>query len=79
MRLAEKLDWKGLICLLLFSTCFGQLRAHHVQKNNKHKKNCEPSWYYSQNYTRTHGQQNIKYRDKLRRGQLFVTMLVLHE
>jgi hypothetical protein len=110
-----------LICLLLFSTCFGQLCAHHqekirtyatpgichyvwmtvwyagrnsamhtrqssiysdkyqashrygifswwwahscpkhVEKSNKHiKKNCAPSWFFLQDYTRLHGQQNI--------------------
>jgi hypothetical protein len=34
----------------------------HVRKRNKHtKKNCAPSWLYLQDYTRMHGQQNMKY------------------
>jgi len=32
----------------------------HVQKSNKHiKKNFAPSWFYLQDHTRMHGQQNI--------------------
>jgi len=106
-----------LVCLFLFSTCFGRLCAHHQQKqlclcdtwylslcaddflvcmltrqssaqsdryqvshrysyfswwwahsrpkhvekrNKQTKKNCTPSWLYVQDYTRTHGKQNIK-------------------
>jgi hypothetical protein len=33
----------------------------HVEKRNKHtKKNCTPSWFYLQDYTGMHDQQNIK-------------------
>ena len=33
----------------------------HVQKSNKHiKKICTPSWFYLQDFTGMHGQQNIK-------------------
>jgi hypothetical protein len=33
----------------------------HVEKSNKHiKKICAPIWLYLQDYTRMHGQQNIK-------------------
>jgi len=33
-----------------------------VQKRNKHtKKNCAPIWFYLQDYTSMHGQQNIKF------------------
>jgi hypothetical protein len=36
-------------------------RPKHVQKINKRtKKNCAQSWLYIQDYTGTHGQQNIK-------------------
>ena len=34
----------------------------HVQKKNKYtKQNCAPSWIYLQDYTRMHGQRNLKY------------------
>jgi hypothetical protein len=37
-------------------------RPKHVEKRNKHtKKNCAPSWLYLKDYTRMHGQQNIKF------------------
>jgi hypothetical protein len=33
----------------------------HVEKRNKHtKKKCAPSWFYLQDYTGMHGQQNVK-------------------
>ena len=116
-----------LICLLLFSTCFGQLCVHHqekipylcdtwylslyiddcpvcmaefrpayqtviyiewlipvshsygifswwwahscpnhVEKSSKHiKKICAPNWFYLQDYTRIHVQQNIKVKVKM--------------
>jgi len=32
-----------------------------VEKSNKYiEKNCAPSWFYLQGYTRMHGEQNIK-------------------
>jgi len=38
----------------------GHIVARNLQKINKHtKKNCAPSWLYLQDYTGTHGQQNI--------------------
>jgi hypothetical protein len=34
----------------------------HVKKSNKRiKKNCAPSWFYLQDHTRMHGQQNLKF------------------
>jgi hypothetical protein len=45
-----------------FSWWWAQSRPKHVEKRNKHtKNNCAPSWLYLQDYTRMHGQQNIKY------------------
>jgi hypothetical protein len=39
----------------------GHSRLKHIEKRNKHtKKNCAPSWPYLQDYTRMHGQENIK-------------------
>jgi hypothetical protein len=44
-----------------FSWWWAHGRPKHVQKRNKQtKKNCAPSWLYLQDYTRMHGQQNIK-------------------
>jgi hypothetical protein len=45
---------------------FSGLWAHscpiHVEKINKHtEKNCAPIWLHSQDYTRKHGQQNVKF------------------
>jgi len=38
-----------------------------VEKNNKNiKKIRAPSWFYSQDYTRMHCQQNIKFHCALR-------------
>jgi hypothetical protein len=35
----------------------------HVEKSNKHiKKNCAPSWFFLQDFTRMHRQQNIKFQ-----------------
>ena len=36
-------------------------RLKHVEERDKHtKKICTPSWLYLEDYTGTHGQQNIK-------------------
>jgi len=36
-------------------------RPKHVEKRSKYtKKNCAPIWLYLQDYTRMHGQQNLK-------------------
>ena len=44
-----------------FSWWWTHSRPKHVQKRNKRtKKNCAPSWLYTQDYTRMHGQENIK-------------------
>ena len=44
-----------------FSWWWAHSRPKHVKKRNKHsKKNWAPSWLYLQDYTRMHGQQNIK-------------------
>ena len=49
-----------------FSWWWAHSRPKHVEKRNKHiKKNCAPSWLYLQDYTRMHGQQNIKKRPHL--------------
>ena len=41
-------------------------RPKHVEKRNKYtKKNCTRSWLYLQDYTRMHGQLNIKNIKKL--------------
>ena len=38
------------------------LTLNHDARNHKlKKKNCAPSWVYLEDYTRMHGQQNIKY------------------
>jgi hypothetical protein len=45
-----------------FSWWWAHSCSKHVEKRNKHiKKNCAPSWLYLQDYTRMHGQQNIKF------------------
>ena len=45
-----------------FSWWWAHSRPKHVEKRNKHtKKSCAPSWLYLQDYTRMHGQQNIKF------------------
>ena len=45
----------------VFSWWWAHNRPKHVEKRNKHtKKNCAPSWLYLQDYTRMHGQQNLK-------------------
>jgi len=37
-------------------------RPKHVEKRNKRtKKICAPSWIYLQDYTRMHGQQDLKF------------------
>ena len=46
-------------------SCFSWLWAHsrpkHAEKRTKHtKKNCVLSWLYLQDYTETHGQQNLQ-------------------
>jgi hypothetical protein len=39
-----------------------QGRPKHIEKRNKRaKKNWAPNWFYLQNYTRMHGQQNVKF------------------
>jgi len=44
-----------------FSWWWVHSRPKHVEKRNKHtKKNCAPSWFYLQDHTRMHGQQDIK-------------------
>ena len=44
-----------------FSWWWAHSRPKPVEKINKHsKKNCAPSWPYLQDYTRMHGQKNIK-------------------
>jgi len=49
-----------------FSCWWAHSRPKHVEKRNKHtKKNCSPSWLYLQDYTGTHGQQNIKFRKRV--------------
>ena len=49
---------------LVFDTLYGWLsgmHTRHVEKRNKFsKKNCAPSWFYLQDYTGMHSQQNIK-------------------
>ena len=50
-----------------FSWWWAHSCLKHVEKRNKHtKKNCAPSWLYLQDYTRMHGQQNIKFCSTLR-------------
>jgi len=45
-----------------FSWWWAHSRPKHVQNRNKHtKKNYATSWFYLQDYTRNHGQQNIKF------------------
>jgi len=40
---------------------FGMQSGMNVERRNKYtKKNCAPSWLYLQDYTRLHGEQNIK-------------------
>jgi hypothetical protein len=44
-----------------FSRWWAYNRPKHAEKINKHnKKNCAPSWLHLQDYTRIHGQQNMK-------------------
>ena len=44
-----------------FSWWWAHSRPKHVEKRSKRtKKNCAPSWFYLQDYTRRHVQQNIK-------------------
>jgi hypothetical protein len=44
-----------------FSWRWAHSRPKHVGKINKHtKKNCAPTWLCLQDYTRMHGQQNIR-------------------
>jgi hypothetical protein len=44
-----------------FSWRWAHSRPKHVEKRNKHtKKNRATNWLYLQDYTRIHGQQNIK-------------------
>ena len=44
-----------------FSWWWAHSRPKQVEKSNKHtKKNCALSWFYLQDCTRMHGQQNIK-------------------
>jgi hypothetical protein len=44
-----------------FSWWWAHSRPKHIEKRNKHtKKNCAPSWFYLQDYTGLHGQQNLK-------------------
>ena len=51
--------WHKYSC---FSWWWAHSRPKHVEKRNKHtKKNCAPGWLYLQDYTRMHGQQNLKY------------------
>jgi hypothetical protein len=38
-----------------------QLPETRRERNKHTKKNCAPSWLYLQDYTRMHGQQNIKF------------------
>jgi len=45
-----------------FSWWWTHSRPKHVEKRNKHtKKNCTTSWFYLQDYTRMHGQQNVQF------------------
>ena len=47
----------------IFSWWWAHTCPKHVEKSNKHiKKICAQSWFCLQNYTRMHGQHNIKYR-----------------
>ena len=47
-----------------FSWWWAHIRPKHVEKRNKlTKKNCAPSWLYLQDYTRTHGQHDIKFEN----------------
>ena len=53
--------------------CWWWAHSHpkHVEKRNERtKKNCAPSWLYLQDYTRMHGQQNIKTFKKMKWGGL---------
>ena len=46
----------------IFSWWWAYSCLKHVDKSNKHiKKICAPSWFYLQDYTRMHSQQNIKH------------------
>ena len=47
----------------VFSPDDGHILApKHVEKSNKYiKKICAPTWFYLQDYTSMHGQQNIKF------------------
>jgi len=50
-----------------FSWWWAHSRPRHVEKRNKHtKKNCAPSWLYLQDYTGTHGQQNVTKHKEIR-------------
>jgi hypothetical protein len=41
---------------------YAHSRPKYVEKRNEHtKKNCAQSWFYLQDYTGMHGQQNIKF------------------
>jgi hypothetical protein len=45
-----------------FSWWWAHSRPKHIERRNKHtKKSCAPSWFYLQDYTEMHGQQNIEY------------------
>jgi len=45
----------------------GHIVARNAEKRNKHtKKNCAPSWLYLQDYTGTHGQQNVTKHKEIR-------------
>jgi len=44
-----------------FSWWWAHSCPKHVENRNKYtKENCAPSWLYVQDYTESHGQQNIK-------------------
>ena len=45
----------------IFSWWWAHSCPKHVEKSNTHiKKSCAPSWFYLHDYTRMHGEQNIK-------------------
>jgi hypothetical protein len=49
-----------------------------TEKNKHTKKNCAPSWLYLQNYTRMHGQQNMKHKSIRSDVIQYITIKTLH-
>ena len=80
--------------LLMMMTCFGRLSAHHQEKKlclcpkyveidtlkvNILRINCAPNWFYLQDYTGMHGQQNILKNSTLCPQRIFMITVGISE